>query len=581
MRLALHEIPPARWALALLFTIGSFWSLAQYDLIAHRHFSTGTRESVARRAGASAIALGQVIGFGPAVGAAVRWRLMPNLGHTRILQLTAFVTLTFLAAWAILAVGFALPQITGHGALAFLMLPLLVVSAGVLLLRVPKIRLIDHAIRMPSLPAAAHLLALSLCDMVCAALALYVLLPAELGLPILPLISAYMLALGAGLIGGTPGGLGPFELALATLITHVDAELLAASLLAYRLCYYAVPCLAGAAYAIVAQPDRSTRRANAPAPLSGLRAEHVIATQADALGLHTCDAAACLLRTPHTLTLFLGATHGSLAPLLPELRSLARKQNRFACLYKIAGRDAAALRRAKWHVAPIAFEAVIDPRGYTLEGARHRQLRRSIRKAQNAGVEVRHLSNPDWHSMARINAAWAAAHGGERGLTMGRYCRQFLQGKPIFAAFSDGRMLAFITAVETSDAISLDLMRHLPDLPSGTMHALVAAMIEHARLTSRREVSLAAVPHARLAPLAKGSEGLVRFKTSFGPRWRPLYVAAPSRIALLLAGLDLWRSIRFPAPLAVPAAVSADVDWDEETRVDEIALFDEPVRKTG
>ncbi|WGW02667.1 phosphatidylglycerol lysyltransferase domain-containing protein [Tropicibacter oceani] len=579
VRRAFADIPAPRWIAAALLTGGSFWALAQYDLIAHRHFGTGTRDHVARRSGASAIALGQVIGMGPAVGASVRWRLMPGLGHGRILQLTAFVTLTFLAAWAVLALVFALPVLSGHPLLVLLSLPLALLAGGAALLRFPRLRLLGRSLTLPSLPAAAQLLALSFCDMGFAALALYVLLPPDLGLSFLPVLAVYMLALGAGLVAGTPGGIGPFELAMTGLIPHVDIELLAASLLAYRASYYALPCLVGAAYAMVAQPDRSAPDPALPAPLSGRRAEHAIAAQADALGLRTDTGAACLLRSPQTLTLFLGPTHGDLAPLLPDLRAMARAQNRLACLYKVEARDAAALRRAGWHVAPVAQEAVLNPQGFSLDGACHRQLRRSIRKAEKSGVEIRRLTRPDWAEMARINALWAAAHGGERGLTMGRFCPEFLADKPIFAAFAEGRMLAFATAVQTPGALSLDLMRHVPGAPSGTMHAVVAAMIEHARLTGRTELSLAALPNPRLARFASGAEGLARFKNSFGPDWRPLYIAAPNRVALLLAGLDLWLAIRFPAPLApLPAAVRAD-PWQADREA--TAPSRAPLRETG
>ncbi|MFZ7090580.1 phosphatidylglycerol lysyltransferase domain-containing protein [Primorskyibacter sp. 2E233] len=581
VRAAFSEIAPLRWMAAILFTVGSFWALAQYDLIAHRHFGTGTRSSVARRSGASAIALGQVIGLGPAVGAAVRWRLMPGLGHGRILQLTAFVTLTFLAAWGLLALGFALPVMSGHPLLMGLILPLVLLGAGALLLRYPRLDLWGRSLRLPSLPAATQLLALSFCDMVFAALALYVLLPPDLGLPLMPLVAAYMLALGAGLIGGTPGGVGPFELALASLMPQVDMETLAATLLAYRGTYYALPCLVAAAHAIVAQPDRAAPDAMLPAPLSGPRAEHAIAAQANTLGLHTPDGAACLLQSPQTLTLFLGPTDGDLAPLLPDLRDMAKAQNRLACIYKVDARNAATLRRAGWHVAPLAQEAVLDPQRFTLDGAKHRQLRRSIRKAEKAGVEIRHLTRPDWAAMAQVNAVWAKTHGGERGLTMGRFCPEFLSDKPLFAAFADGRMLAFASAVETSEVLSLDLMRQLPETPSGTMHAIVAAMIEHARQAGQTEVNLAALPHDRLAPFAKGAEGLARFKKSFGPNWRPLYVAAPSRVALLLAGLDLWLSIRFPAPIVATGAKPSADAWATDKRATAPSCPAAPLEKAG
>ncbi|MCT4553596.1 MAG: GNAT family N-acetyltransferase [Pelagimonas sp.] len=544
---ALSSISPAHWAMALLATAGSFWALAQYDLIAHRHFGTDTAPDRARAAGASAIALGQVIGMGPAVGAAVRWRLMPGLGHKRVVQLTAFVTLTFLAAWALLAATLALPMLGGFGWAGLVLLPLALILFCAVLLRYPRLNLGVAQVTLPSLPAALRLVALCLIDMVFAGLALYFLLPEGVVVPFLPLIAAYMLALGAGLMGGTPGGVGPFELCLATLLPQMAAADLAATLIAYRAVYYALPCLIGAGYALIAAPCPRGARASAPAPLQGPRAEHAIAAQADAEALRVAGAEACLLRNPQSLTLFLGPTHGPLPALLPALRRQALGQNRVACLYKIAGRDAVALRQTGWTVAPLAQEAVIDPQDFALQGSARRQLRRALRKAQSAGVETRHLHSPDWKTLAEVNAAWASRNGGERGLTMGRFCPDFLADKPIFAAYLDGQPIAFATGVEGGGALSLDLMRQRCDAPAGTMQMLVLTMIEHAKTKGYHEVCLAALPHPRLARFDRHSHGLTRFKKSFAPSWRPLYIAAPGWPALLIAACDIWLSIRFPA----------------------------------
>ena len=85
---AFRDIPAPRWIAGAAATLLSFWAVAQYDVIAHRHFRTGHPSGVARNAGAAAIAVGQTTGFGPAVGAALRWRMMPDLGHAMLLRIT-------------------------------------------------------------------------------------------------------------------------------------------------------------------------------------------------------------------------------------------------------------------------------------------------------------------------------------------------------------------------------------------------------------------------------------------------------------------------------------------------------------
>lgn len=85
--------------LALGCVAVSFWAVGRYDGLAHRHFGTGVPPAVAQRSGVIAIALAQTLGFGVVTGALVRHRLLPGLGVGRALQLSAFVSLSFLAAW--------------------------------------------------------------------------------------------------------------------------------------------------------------------------------------------------------------------------------------------------------------------------------------------------------------------------------------------------------------------------------------------------------------------------------------------------------------------------------------------------
>lgn len=567
---AFLDIPVWKWVAALAATGVSFWAVGQYDVVAHRHLRTGRPELPARCAGAASIAVGQSTGFGPVVGAALRWRMMPDMSHGSIIHLTGFVTVWFFLCWALLAVTVALPMTAGLWALSLVALPLGVACVVAMILRYPRLKIFGNRLQMPSLLAFAKMLGLAAFDVIFAGLALYLLFPAEAGMSLALVIAAFTLAVGAGMLSGTPGGVGPFELALlAALQSGAPAEA-AAAILAFRLVYYAIPLLMGTAYVVLARPHvAAAMTAVTPFPAPRL-AEHGIAAQADWQALRGGEAEAVAeavaLRTPHSLTLFRGPTRGGLTPLLAQLRAGAAEDYRVPCLYKIDARDAVAARSEGWFVARLADEAVIDPRAFTLTGAPRRQLRRFLRKAETAGVTFSRVEHPDWAAMAEIHRAWEDAHGAERGLTMGRFCPLYLQDKPIFGAYLENRLIAYASFVEAPGAMGLDLMRYGADTPSGVMHGLIHAAIEDARTRGLAELGLAAVPNmARFVPQAEAA-GLLRFKASFAPAWRPLYIAAPTLPELALAAVDLRLAITRPPPL-----VQSDLDlW----RID--ALLDRP-----
>lgn len=551
--IAVGAIEGWRWIAALAATFVSFAAIGQYDVIAHRHFRTEMPEGAARRAGMASIAVGQTTGFGPFVGAALRWRLMPDIGKTTLIRVTGFVTVTFFAVWGLLTLTVAGPVLLGLPWLSLVAFPLGAAGLAAVLFLFPQLEIMGRRLDLPSLPALARLTGLAATDLVFAGLALWLLLPPETA-PALPLlIAAFAMSLGFGMIGGTPDGVGPFELALVTILPAAALPDLAAALIAFRLVYYAVPCLAGATYALVARPCRRRPVVIYPAPVYGHRAELAIASQSDSRALNAGPARAAAIRTPQSLTLFLGAARGTLSPLLPELVAAARSENRNPVLYKLSARDAASVRRLGWSVAAFAVDAMIDPCRFSLQGPESRQLRRYLRKAGNEDVTVGPITRPDWEEMTAIHCAWEDLNGSERGLTMGRFCPLYLRDKPMFGAWHKGRLIAFISCVAGPRGWSLDLMRHEAALPSGTMHALVHAMLVEAADRRLQEVSLAALPHPALPDwlLSRAdTAGLERFKQAFSPRWKPLYMAAPSLPQLVLGAADIRRAILQPAPIA-------------------------------
>ncbi len=542
---ALGAVGPWHWVAAMLATWASFRAIAGYDVALHRHLGTELAARPAGRAGFAAIAIGQTVGLGVVSGALVRWRMLPDLGLAGALRLSLVVALSFLAAWGVLTLVvlalFCDPPLSRFALAGLALLPL-AVGAGLVWPR-PWV---------PNLVTQGRLLALAAVDCLGAGLALWFLIPVDLGFA--DFLPVFLLALGAGLVSGAPAGLGAFEIVLVGLLPGSGTEALLAGLLAWRLVYYALPALAGAGVAVLARPDPQPAAVWHPAPRN---AEAGLAAQGE-FGLRPegCLAAT----TAHGLVALGEVAH------LGRFRAAARARGRWPVLYKAGPRAAVRARAAGMVVLPIAREAWLHPQSFRLDLPARAGLRRKLRRAEAAGVVAALELYPDWAALDRVNAAWVAARGAEHGFSMGRFAPDYLAGQRLIVARQANRIVGFASfhAVKLAggEVWTLDLLRPAPTAPDGAAQALILAALLAARQAGVTRLSLAAVPIGcecserglvaragrRLAPDAMA--GLAQFKAGFAPDWLRLYIAGPSLGALALVGWEIWGRVRNPPPLA-------------------------------
>ncbi|WP_197915973.1 phosphatidylglycerol lysyltransferase domain-containing protein [Thiosulfatihalobacter marinus] len=571
-----------QWLAALIFTGLSFLAVARYDVIALRHFQIQRPSRQATRAGAVAIALGQTLGAGVVVGAFVRWRMVPALTVGDAARLAGFVAITFLASLAVMIAFAALLLPSSHipAVLPFL---ILLAACGLVLLGFffPVLGRGGRRISMPTLPAMAAVLLLCGLDTLFAGLAFYVLMPDMLSIGFITLWPVFLIALGAAVFSGAPGGVGPFELTMLALLPSQPDTALMAAILAFRAVYYAVPAVLGGLVFLSAlrkaptspPPGAFARRFHAFDALDitgGARAELGVIRQ-NGGAILSCEGGRCgIVRTGQTLTALFDPLEGHSGALAVPLRRAARAQNRIVCKYKISSRQAVHARRAGWTVIHISDEAILCPADHAIAGPAFRQLRRKLRHASAAGICVSDAAAPlPLTEMAHVSRAWEHRHGAARGLTMGRFDGPYVAGQRVFLAHLEGQLAGFVTFHASPHEWCLDLMRVLPDAPDGTMYALVDHAIRVAASRDIARLSLAAAPaHPGGATALErnlrarffrhgGGAGLRQFKSCFAPDWQPLFMAAPGRAQLTLAALDLIRAVRAPAtPVMTLAPVS-------------------------
>lgn len=565
------------WALALLATAVSFWAIGRYDLTLHEHLQSRVPRARAARAGILSIAISQFLGLGLVTGTLLRWHLLPGFGLARAFTLTLAVSLGFLGGWlwvtalTLFALGSGAVQVLGALALG------LSLWLGVKSLSPRAGRLWPNGLTLGRCAALAGL------DLWAAALALYAFLPESAGLPFATLLPAFLLAYGAGLVSGTPGGVGALDLVLVALLPQVTEPELWAALIAWRLAYVALP-------AALAALTLALRR-RAPIPLSP--APLTLAPgAAAALGPEAALAAEGLLHItplPGGQAWLLGRSrHGLFAlaapaprpgrrPALAAFLSQARAEARAPALYRAPPRLAVQARRAGLFTLPVSEEALLCPQSFTLDDPARAGLRRKLRKAESAGITFTSyapgaLPAALKPALATLAAEWARAHGGERGFSMGRFCPETLEGAALTLAFQGPVLLAFVSFATAPGAWTLDLIRHGAALPDGVMQALVVAALQQAKAAGVQRFSLAHVPADKAlagaaqnpllrrilrpiaAKMAHESAGLRQFKTGFAPRWERRYIAAPSPLKLGLLALELHAAIHHPPPLPAPTA---------------------------
>jgi phosphatidylglycerol lysyltransferase len=157
-------------------------------------------------------------------------------------------------------------------------------------------------------------------------------------------------------------------------------------------------------------------------------------------------------------------------------------------------------------------------------------------------------------ALARVSDAWLAQKAThEKGFSNASFDVRYLEQFPLAVIRSEGEIVAFanLWLGAGKDEFSVDLMRHLPDAPNGTLDLLFWELLLCGRNEGYRWFNFGMAPLSGLeaqpgAQLWKrvgtfvyrhgehfyNFEGLRRYKAKFDPVWTPLYLASPG-------GLDL------------------------------------------
>jgi phosphatidylglycerol lysyltransferase len=202
-------------------------------------------------------------------------------------------------------------------------------------------------------------------------------------------------------------------------------------------------------------------------------------------------------------------------------------------------------------VLKIGEDAIVDLEKFCTETARNRNFRRAKSKFEKDGYTLSRYLPPHSRELLdeveKVSDEWLTLPGRrERGFTLGQFRRDYVNETPLFVLKDPGgRILAFVNEVPAyrPGRATIDLMRHLVDIPNGAMDYLFLGLLLTLKEAGYREFDLGLAPFTGVGdrPGANFEErtiyqlsqrlnrffsykGLRHYKSKYEPTWEEAFL---------------------------------------------------------
>ncbi|KZZ85730.1 bifunctional lysylphosphatidylglycerol flippase/synthetase MprF [Bacillus sp. SJS] len=214
-------------------------------------------------------------------------------------------------------------------------------------------------------------------------------------------------------------------------------------------------------------------------------------------------------------------------------------------------------------------EAYVNLEEFTLTGKKKTNMRTVRNKFEREGY-VFTIAEPPFsdsfiQELENVSSDWLRGRK-EKGFSLGFFDRDYIQRAPVAILRDEsGTLIGFATIIPVYDGetISVDLMRHSREVPSGTMDMIFVSIMLHMKEQGYKWFNLGMAPLSNVgqnkyafwsekaaARIYKHGqyfyqfEGIRKYKEKFASRWEPKYLAFSSRSALPVTMLQLSRLIQ-------------------------------------
>lgn len=338
----------------------------------------------------------------------------------------------------------------------------------------------------------------------------------------------------------------------------------------------AVLGIAGFASLHLLRPPRRVSIAVSPEDLARARAIALKQERADALLVLMGDKQLLFSHSGHSFLMFRrqGMTWINLfdptglqrerSELVWRFRELCDRERARPAFYQVRPDSLALYLDAGLTLTKIGEEARVSLSDFEVKSPLHSKLRYALKRGARDGLAFRvfdrHEVSGIVDRLAAVSDAWLTLKNvREKSFSIGAFSPDYVAEFDVAAVLREDEIIAFATIMRTdlSCEASLDLMRHLPDVPNLTMEFLITSIILHLKEQGIRLFNLGMAPlsgleRRRLAPLwhrlgaivfEHGEQfynfrGLRQFKEKFNPSWEPRYLATPGGIDPLIVLAD-------------------------------------------
>lgn len=236
-----------------------------------------------------------------------------------------------------------------------------------------------------------------------------------------------------------------------------------------------------------------------------------------------------------------------------------------ATFYQVRGDSLPLYLDAGLRAFKLGEYAYVPLQSFTIKGSKRAHLRQAMNRAERDELTFEIVSVEQVPALLpelrAVSDAWLQEHETrEKGFSLGTFEPSYVTRQPFAVIRQRGQLVAFanLLITQSKDEISVDLMRHTPQGPGGTMDFLFTKLMLHSQAEGYRRFGLGMAPMSgmashELAPrwhrfgrlLFDHGEtfynfrGLRSFKDKFDPTWEARYLVAGGGLTPLLTLADV------------------------------------------